>query len=198
MAATPTEWIPLGFEAPDFLLPEPATGAFWSPAQLKGPNGLAIAFICNHCPYVIHMIDQWVAIAKKYQEKGIGFVAISANDVEKYPQDAPDAMVTFAQKHGFTFPYLYDETQEVALAYFAACTPDLAVFDAQNKCVYRGQFDGSRPQNDVPVSGQDLALALDALLTHAPPLPNQIPSIGCNIKWKPEKAPSYFIPKPKS
>jgi peroxiredoxin len=198
MAATPTEWIPLGFQAPDFLLPEPATGLFWSLEQLKGPNGLAIAFICNHCPYVIHMIDQWVVLARKYQEKGIGFVAINPNDVEKYPQDAPEKMVAFAQTHGFTFPYIYDESQEVALAYFAACTPDLAVFNAEGKCVYRGQFDASRPQNDLPVTGSDLAKALDALLANAAPLPNQIPSIGCNIKWKPEKTPAYFVPKSKS
>ncbi len=198
MAATPTEWIPLGFKAPHFLLPEPATGLLYSPDQLKGPKGLAVAFICNHCPYVIHMIDQWVKIARQYQQLGIGFVAISANDVEKYPQDAPDKMVEFAREHAFTFPYLYDESQDVALAYFAACTPDLAVFDAENKCVYRGQFDASRPKNDIPVTGNDLIRALDALVANEPPLPLQIPSIGCNIKWKPEKAPAYFVPKPKA
>lgn len=184
MAETFTIKIPLGFEAPDFSLPDTIQGENINYAQIKGQKGTLVMFICNHCPYVLHVIDKLVAIANEYQPKGIGIVAISANDVENYPEDAPDKMKAFARERGFNFPYLYDETQETAKAYQAACTPDFNVFNAENKCVYRGQLDDSRPKNTQAVTGKDLRAALDAVLNGEPVSERQIPSSGCNIKWK--------------
>lgn len=184
MAATETLQIPLGFPAPEFSLPDTISGNTYSFSDLKGEKGSLVMFICNHCPYVIHVKDELVKLAADYQSKGIGFIAISSNDVEKYPDDSPEKMKLFAAENGFSFPYLYDESQDVAKAYFAACTPDFSIFDAEGKCVYRGQLDDSRPKNDKPVTGKDIRMALDALLGGEKISERQIPSIGCNIKWK--------------
>ncbi|MEL6926716.1 MAG: thioredoxin family protein, partial [Bacteroidota bacterium] len=143
-----------------------------------------VMFICNHCPYVIHVIEETVALAKEYQESGFSFVAISSNDVANYPDDSPDKMKQFAEKYDFSFPYLYDESQEVAKAYDAACTPDFYVFDGQQQLVYRGRLDGARPKTDDPVTGEELRAALDAILLGRPVSETQFPSMGCNIKWK--------------
>lgn len=151
---------------------------------MRGDKGTVIMFICNHCPFVVHVNPKISELAREYQAKGIGFVAISSNDVDNYPQDAPHLMKQKAKEEGYTFPYLYDETQEVARAYDAACTPDLYLFDADLKLVYRGQLDDSRPGNGIPLSGKDLKAAMDALLDGEPIDPDQRPSLGCNIKWK--------------
>lgn len=184
MAATPTTQIPLGFDAPDFKLPDMVSGKVLSLADLKSDKATVVVFICNHCPYVIHIIDELVKVGKEYTPKGVSFVMINANDVANYPDDAPDKMVEFAHDRDFPFPYLYDESQQVAKAYDAACTPDFSVFDGQMKCVYRGQFDDSRPKNDKPVTGADLRRTLDLILAGQAVPTAQMPSIGCNIKWK--------------
>lgn len=152
--------------------------------DIRGDKATLVMFICNHCPFVIHIIHELVALAKDYKSKGVGFVAISSNDIVNYPQDAPELMAQFATEQGFGLPYLYDETQAVAKAYDAACTPDFDLFDANNVCVYRGRLDGSRPGNDVPVDGTDMRAAIDALLSGRAIAEPQIPSMGCNIKWK--------------
>jgi peroxiredoxin len=184
MAETPTMQIPLGFPAPGFILPDTISGKQVSLDQVKSEKATVVVFICNHCPYVVHMIDPLVELAKEYILKGISFVAISSNDVENYPQDSPEKMKVFASERDFPFPYLYDETQEVAKAYDAACTPDFNVFDGEMKCVYRGQFDSSRPGSSVPVTGEDLRETLDLLLAGQAVPKNQRASVGCNIKWK--------------
>jgi peroxiredoxin len=184
MAATPSTMMPLGTIAPAFSLPDTISGNTLSLGQLRGDKATLIMFVCNHCPYVLHVIDELVRIAREYQPQGVGFAAISSNDVENYPQDGPELMKEQAMKVGYTFPYLYDESQEVAKAYQAACTPDLFLFDHQLKCVYRGQLDDSRPKSDVPVNGRDLRAALEAVLTGKRVSENQKPSLGCNIKWK--------------
>ena len=184
MAATPSTMMPLGTTAPDFSLQDAISGKTLSLSQLKGKNATLVMFICNHCPYVLHINDELVRIAKEYEPKGVSLVAISSNDVVNYPQDSPELMKELAENVGYTFPYLYDETQDVARAYDAACTPDLFLFDADLKCIYRGQLDNSRPQNNLPVTGKDLRNALNAQLAGKPISENQIPSIGCNIKWK--------------
>ncbi len=184
MAATETIRIPLGFPAPDFTLPDTVSGKILSLNDLKGEHATVIMFICNHCPYVKHVNSQLVQLAKDYQPKGISFVAISSNDVEKYPQDGPELMKENALQEGYPFPYLYDETQEVAKAYHAACTPDFSIFDADLRCVYRGQLDDSRPKNDSISDGKDIRAALDAILNQQPVSAQQMPSLGCNIKWK--------------
>lgn len=189
MAATETYLLPLFFEAPDFFLPEPLTGKNRSLQELRGEQGTLVMFICNHCPYVIHVIEKVVELAREYEPKGIRCIAISSNDVEKYPDDAPEKMKEFAARYRFNFPYLYDETQEVAKKYFAACTPDFSLFDADLKCVYRGQLDGSRPKNEVEVTGTELRKAFENLLNGLPPVEPQIPSLGCNIKWKDGNSP---------
>lgn len=184
MAATETIRIPLGFPAPDFTLPDTVSGKILSLNDLKGEHATVIMFICNHCPYVKHVNSQLVQLAKDYQPKGIAFIAISSNDVEKYPQDGPELMKENALQEGYPFPYLYDETQEVAKAYHAACTPDFSIFDADLRCVYRGQLDDSRPKNDSISDGKDIRAALDAILNQQPVSAQQMPSLGCNIKWK--------------
>jgi thiol-disulfide isomerase/thioredoxin len=151
---------------------------------VKSDMATVIMFICNHCPYVKHVSHELANLAKDYQAKGISFIAISSNDVETHPDDAPDKMKQTAHDWGLSFPYLYDETQEVAKAYQAACTPDFYIFDAELRCVYRGQLDDSRPNTDIPVTGKDLRAALDAILADEPVNPEQKPSMGCNIKWK--------------
>ncbi len=184
MARTPSNMLPLGTKAPDFELLDTVTNQTLSLQKLKGEKGTVVMFICNHCPFVIHVNPEISKLGKEYQAKGINFVAISSNDVENYPQDAPHLMREKAQEMDYTFPYLYDETQEVAKAYDAACTPDFYLFDSDSKLVYRGQLDDSRPGNGLPLTGFDLRNAMDALLEGKAIDPNQKPSIGCNIKWK--------------
>jgi thiol-disulfide isomerase/thioredoxin len=184
MASTPSTMMPLGTIAPDFSLLNTVTGQTNTLQSLKSDTATMIMFICNHCPYVKHVQEELVKLAQDYQPKGIAFIAISANDAVNYPDDAPDKMKEVAEQLGYSFPYLYDETQEVAKAYQAACTPDFYVFDKDLKCVYRGQLDDARPRNDIPVTAKDMRAALDAILAGQPVNPDQKPSIGCNIKWK--------------
>jgi peroxiredoxin len=174
----------LGTQAPDFKLLDTITGKLYSLKDSQGSKAIVIMFICNHCPYVKHVMHELVQLANDYQAKGISFVAISANDVIAYPEDAPEKMAQLAKQLGFTFPYLYDETQKTAKAYHATCTPDFFVYDKNFSCVYRGQLDGSRPGNKITVSGKDIRSALDNILRDKPVNPQQIPSMGCNIKWK--------------
>ncbi|MFC4219574.1 thioredoxin family protein [Flagellimonas marina] len=183
MARTPSNMLPLGTKAPDFELLDTVSDQKLSLNQLKGEKGTVVMFICNHCPFVIHVNPEISKLGREYQPKGINFVAISSNDVENYPQDAPHLMKEKAQEMDYTFPYLYDETQEVAKAYDAACTPDFYLFDGNLKLVYRGQLDNSRPGNGVPLTGSDLRNAMDALLEGSAISADQKPSIGCNIKW---------------
>lgn len=184
MAATETTRIPLGFKAPDFSLLDTISDNILSLQSLKGENATVVMFICNHCPYVKHVNQQLVQLANDYLQKGISFIAISSNDVINYPDDSPEKMKEAAILEGYPFPYLYDESQETARAYFAACTPDFSIFDADLKCVYRGQLDGSRPKNDIVSDGKDIRAALDNILTGQPVSELQKPSLGCNIKWK--------------
>lgn len=184
MAVTPSNMLPLGTKAPDFTLPNTINDHLISLADIRGEKGTVIMFICNHCPYVKHVNKELVRLSNDYRVTGFGFAAISSNDVESYPQDGPQKMRKVALENNYPFPYLYDETQEVAKAYDAACTPDFYLFDTDLKLVYRGQLDSSRPGNSIPVNGIDLRQALDAILNNNPPLKTQIPSMGCNIKWK--------------
>lgn len=191
MARTPSTMLELGTEAPDFTLPEPATGKIISRKDFNG-KPLLLAFICNHCPYVIHIRDAFVQLAREYQQRGVIVIAINANDANNYPDDSPDKMAESASTYGFTFPYLFDESQEVAKAYQAACTPDIYLFDETHKLFYRGQFDDARPGNNTPVTGNDLRNALDKLLASRYPPADQKASLGCNIKWKPGNEPDYY------
>ncbi|RYC53306.1 thioredoxin family protein [Flagellimonas olearia] len=184
MARTPSNMLALGTKAPEFELLDTVSNETLSLEKLKGKNGTVVMFICNHCPFVIHVNPELSKLGKEYQAKGIGFVAISSNDVVNYPQDAPDLMKEKAKAMEYSFPYLYDETQEVAKAYDAACTPDFYLFDANLELVYRGQLDDSRPGNGLPLTGSDLRNAMDAVLNGNAVDSNQKPSIGCNIKWK--------------
>lgn len=184
MANTPSNMIPLGTQAPNFSLFDTVSKNTLTLQELKGNKGTVIMFICNHCPFVIHINKTLVTIANEYAEKGVGFIAISSNDVVNYPQDSPEKMTIHAKNENYPFPYLYDETQNAAKAYDAACTPDLYVFDEDLKLVYRGQLDDSRPGNGLPVTGKDLRHALDSLLENKENTQTQKPSIGCNIKWK--------------
>ncbi|MBT8263807.1 MAG: thioredoxin family protein [Muriicola sp.] len=183
MARTPSNMLPLGTKAPDFNLLDTVSDQMMSLANVKGELGTVVMFICNHCPFVKHVNTQISQLAREYREKGIGFVAISSNDVVNYPQDAPPLMKETAITEAYSFPYLYDKTQEVAQAYDAACTPDFYLFDNDLALVYRGQLDNSRPGNGIPVTGSDMRKALDALLHGTPINELQKPSIGCNIKW---------------
>jgi len=183
--------LPLGTPAPTFELPN-VDGRMVGLAEAAGARGSVVMFICNHCPFVKHVADQLAVLARDYLPRGIGFVAISSNDVATHPADSPEQMVREAEERGYPFPYLYDETQAVAKEYHAACTPDFYLFDADRRLVYRGQLDASRPGNGLPVSGGDLRQAIDALLAGGPPLADQKPSIGCNIKWKAGNEPPYF------
>ena len=191
MVATNSTMLPLGTEAPDFRLPD-TEGEIVSRDDFADAPGLLVAFISNHCPYVKHVRHGLADFAREYAQKGLAIVAIGSNDVEKYPDDSPDEMAREKDEVGYVFPYLYDETQEVAKRYHAACTPDFFLFDGDRRLVYRGQFDDSRPGNDVPVTGEDLRAAADAVLEGRPVSEDQRPSIGCNIKWKPGNAPDYF------
>lgn len=184
MARTPSTMIPLGTRAPEFSLPDTISGKELSLNDVNGEKGTLVMFICNHCPYVLHVNEQLVQLGNDYQPNGIKLVAINSNDDEKYPEDSPEKMTLVAKKMGYPFPYLYDETQEVAKAYDAACTPDFFLFDVEMRLVYRGQLDGARPGNDVPVTGTELREAMDALLYGEEMPQDQLPSMGCNIKWR--------------
>jgi peroxiredoxin len=191
MAETPSTMLPLGTVAPDFSLSD-TSGKVISRADFARAPALLVMFICNHCPYVKHIRAELARLAREYQAKGVAVVGISSNDAHKHPDDGPDKMTDEVKLAGYTFPYLYDESQTVAKAYRAACTPDFFLFDRASKLVYRGQFDESRPGNSVPVTGRDLRAALEAVLAGKPVATNQKPSLGCNIKWKPGNEPDYF------
>jgi peroxiredoxin len=180
----------LGTSAPDFSLPD-TEGNLVSVEDFKDAPALLVIFLCNHCPFVKHVLDGLTGLIKVYQAKGVAVVGINSNDVEDYPEDRPERMAELAEQKGFTFPYLYDETQGVAKAYHAACTPDFFLFDKRRKLVYRGQMDDSRPGNNIPVTGADLRAALDAVLAGKPVAAKQKPSMGCNIKWKQGAEPTY-------
>lgn len=191
MARTPSTMLELGTSAPDFSLQEPVTGNTVALADFAG-KPLVVAFICNHCPFVKLIAKKLAEVGNEYQEKDVGFVAINSNDVANYPDDSPEKMVDFVREYGLDFPYLFDETQAVAKAYRAACTPDFYLFDAGHRLVYRGQFDAARPGNDQPVTGRDLTDAIKALLANMPVVDEQTPSLGCNIKWKQGNEPAYY------
>jgi peroxiredoxin len=191
MSLTPSTMLELGTPAPDFSLPD-TEGRTRSLSEFTDSRGLLVVFMCNHCPYVKHIQHELATLADEYMDKGIAVVGISSNSAESHPQDGPEAMRDEAARVGYHFPYLYDASQEVAKAYRAACTPDIFLFDESRKLVYRGQFDDSRPRNNLPITGADLRAALDALLEGKPPLAEQKASIGCNIKWKPGNEPEYY------
>lgn len=191
MVLTPSTMLPLGTKAPNFSLPN-VDGKTVALADCEGAKALLVIFMCNHCPYVIHVAPEVARLATQYQAKGVAVVGINSNDASKHPADSPEQMVHEVENRGYTFPYLYDETQEVAKAYRAACTPDFYVFDAEHRLAYRGQLDGSRPNSSTPLSGKDLRAALDAVLGGHPVSADQKPSIGCNIKWQAGSEPDYF------
>jgi peroxiredoxin len=191
MALTPSTMLPLGTTAPDFRLPD-TNGKTISLADFKDNRALLVIFMCNHCPYVKHIRAGLAQLARDYQPRGVAIVGISSNDVANYPEDSPAKMAAEVKSAGYIFPYLYDESQAVAKAYRAACTPDLFLFDGERRLVYRGQFDASRPGNGIPVTGKDLRAALDAVLSGKPVSTLQTPSMGCNIKWKSGNEPDYF------
>lgn len=184
MAYKESNMLPLGTKAPDFELLDTVSGEIKRLEDLKSEKATVIMFLCNHCPFVIHVNAQLVKLASEYMAKGVSFIAISSNDVVNYPQDGPDKMSIVAKVLQYPFPYLYDESQEVAKAYDAACTPDFYVFDGDMKLIYRGRLDESRPGNAIPLSGRDLANAIDSVLNKEMPPTMQYPSAGCNIKWK--------------
>ena len=192
MSLTPSTMLPLGTPAPDFHLPDVVSGTTVSLGKFADAKALLVMFICAHCPFVKHVQAELAKLGQDYAGKGVGIVAISANDVANYPNDAPDKLKAMAQQLGFTFPLCYDETQETAKAYTAACTPDFFLFNAQQQLVYRGQLDDSRPGNDQPITGKDLRAAIDAVLADHEVSTQQKPSMGCNIKWKPGNEPDYF------
>ena len=191
MVKTASTMLPLGVKAPDFSLPD-VGGKTVSLADFAEAPALLVIFMCNHCPYVKHVAAGLAALAKDYQPRGVAVVGINSNDVDSFPEDSPAKMAEEVKLRGYTFPYLYDKSQAVAKAYRAACTPDFYVFDRGRKLVYRGQMDSSRPGGDLPVTGEDLRAALDAVLAKQPAATNQKPSIGCNIKWRPGNEPDYF------
>jgi peroxiredoxin len=191
MAQTPSTMLELGTAAPDFNLPEPASGNTVGLSNFSG-RPLLVVFSCNHCPYVLHILESFTEFANGASDRGLGVVMISANDVAGYPDDSPEKMVELSTRFGFEFPYLYDESQQVAIAYRAACTPDFFLFDRDHRLVYRGQYDAARPGNAAPVDGADLKAAVDAVLDQAEIPGEQIPSVGCNIKWRAGNEPDYF------
>ena len=192
MAKTASTMLPLGTTAPDFRLPD-TNGKLVSLADFTGQPALLVMFLCNHCPYVKHVRAGLAILGRDYAPRGVGIVGISSNDATNYPEDGPAMMAAEAKAADYHFPYLYDESQGVARAYQAACTPDFFLFDQRCRLVYRGQFDASRPGNGIPVTGQDLRAALEAVLAGKAVTPKQTPSLGCNIKWRPGGEPGYFI-----
>jgi len=190
MARRQSRMLELGTPAPGFALPDPQ-GTVHSLDDFRAAPALLVAFVCNHCPYVRHIVDGFAEFAREYGPKGLAVVAISANDAAAYPDDAPPAMAEAARRHGFTFPYLYDASQQVALAYQAICTPDFFLFDGRRRLAYRGQFDDSRPGSAAPVTGASLRAAADAVLAGRSPPAVQLPSVGCSIKWRPENEPGW-------
>ena len=192
MVKTASTMLPLGTEAPDFSLPEPATGETVSRDDFADAPAFLVMVLSNHCPFVKHIATGLTDFAREYRGKGVAMVGICANDVSRYPDDSPEKMAEEVEKRGYTFPYLFDESQEVVKAYGAACTPDFFLFDGDRRLVYRGQFDASRPSLEEPVSGHDLRAACDAVLAGEEPSKHQTPSIGCNIKWKPGNEPEWF------
>ena len=192
MVRVPSTMLPLGTQAPAFRLEEPATGKWVALPDLRSAPALLVVFLSNHCPFVKHIADGLAVFGREYGAKGLAMVGINANDVANHPDDSPERMREEVQLRGYTFPYLFDETQEVAKAYQAACTPDFFLFDRGRRLVYRGQFDASRPGNDVPVTGGDLRRACDAVLAGKEVPGDQTPSIGCNIKWKAGNEPPWF------
>ena len=190
MALTPSTMPEIGTPAPDFALPDTA-GSTVSRTDFEG-TPLLVMFLCNHCPYVKHLKTHLSGLAREYQERGVGIVAINANDIDSYPEDSPPNMARDVEAFGYSFPYLFDREQDVARAYRAACTPDFFLYDSDHRLVYRGQYDDSRPGNDIEITGGDLRAAMDAVLAGDPPLPGQVPSVGCNVKWKPGNAPDYY------
>jgi len=193
MARTESTMLELGTPAPDFSLPAPVNGKTYSLASFTGNQALLVIFMCNHCPYVLHIHQQLNDLIREYQPKGLAAVAINSNDIENYPDDSPEKMITLSKKMGYCFPYLFDEDQSIAKAYKAACTPDFFLFDSNMKLAYRGQFDDSRPRNDAAITGADMRAAFDAVLSsESIPEANQKPSMGCNIKWQQGNAPDYF------
>lgn len=193
MVKVPSTMVPLGTRAPAFELTEPATGEAVSlPEAAADADALLVVFLSNHCPFVKHIADDLAVFAREYGEKGLAVIGINSNDTEKYPADSPERMIEEVERRGYDFPYLFDETQEVAKAYGAACTPDFFLFDGEQRLAYRGQFDASRPSLDVPVTGKDLRAAADAVLAGHAPSADQTPSVGCNIKWRPGNEPDWF------
>ena len=191
MPETPSTMLDLGTTLPSFALPD-FNGRTVSDAEFKGARGLLVAFICKHCPFVKHIRQEFTRFTKEYEAKGLKVVAIASNDVKEFPEDGPEGMKQEAAEAGYAFPYLFDEKQQVAQAFRAACTPDFFLFDGNRRLVYRGQFDGSRPKSDVPVTGADLRAAADAVLGGKPAPTTQRPSMGCNIKWSPGNEPEYY------
>lgn len=191
MVAVPSTMLPLGTPVPEFRLPDPE-GNLHGPADVADAEALLVTFVCNHCPYVQHIAPRLGELTQTWAEQGLAVIGVSSNDIEAHPDDAPEHMTTFAQKSGWSFPYVFDETQEVAQAFRAACTPDFFLFDRDRRLVYRGQFDGARPKNDAPVTGEDLDRAVRSVLAGEPVPEDQTPSIGCNVKWKPGNEPVYF------
>lgn len=196
MVMTASTMLPLGTTAPEFSLPNPASGATVSLADFADDKGLLVIFMCNHCPFVVHLRSALAEFGTEYRAKGLGVVGISSNDVSTHPDDGPDKMGAEAESAGYTFPYLYDEQQDAAKAYRAACTPDFFLFDRDRKLVYRGQFDDSRPDSGIEITGADLRAAADAVLAGEAVPEEQKPSIGCNIKWKAGSEPEYFTGQP--
>lgn len=192
MALVPSTMLPLGTQAPDFSLPEPYTGRTLSLSDLEGAPALLVAFLCNHCPYVKHIADHIAALASDFRRDGAAVVGINSNDVTTHPADSPEKMKGEVERRGYTFPYLFDETQEVAKAYRAACTPDFFLFDGDGRLAYRGQFDSARPGSNEIVTGRDLQRAMAAVLAGGKPSAEQVPSIGCNIKWRAGNEPDWW------
>ena len=192
MSLTPSTMLPLGTEAPDFALPDTVTGTTVSLSDSADAKALLVMFICNHCPYVVHIRDAFGPLARDYAPQGLAVVAISSNSLRTHPQDGPERMQALARDLDWPFPYLFDESQAVAKAYQAACTPDFFLFDGARKLHYRGQLDGARPGSPIPVTGVDLRAAIDSVLAGEPPPAEQVPAIGCNIKWERGNEPDYF------
>ena len=192
MVRTPSTMVPLGTSAPDFALPDTVSGRTVKLADSQGKKALLVIFLCNHCPYVMHVREGLIALGRDYEKKDVAIVAISSNDPETHPDDAPNRLAAEAKRLGYRFPVLFDASQDVAKAFRAACTPDFFLYDAKRRLVYRGQLDDSRPGNDLPLTGADLRAAIDAVLVDRPVASKQTPSLGCNIKWRLGEEPDYF------